>query len=343
MTRRVLAVMMLAALAIPARTDAQVRGNVYLKTVRVTAIPGPPSGDWWDGGVISDLGSTLGAIFSSRSPDLYPDIEICVGTRPRQACRLVCVNAQLNADDPARRPACGLRLDDGVLVAQLVESNGQRQWAPRDLMFDVNDVDETGFAGNRRLIGRLAFYEGADPPILQPDRCSESEPCTRSVETERGPLMMAFTTVFAGVVGTPQPPSLPGAPTGTETPAPAKPVEPSYYDRAKQWLTDFIWDKAKEPAGFRGTVIEGLAEQARVADNKYAACLVRAVKTYQLEDRLEKQCSGKSGDTATSCAYQIVAEDHPDVAQKCQTGELTFGFLANLWKSACGLVGMTCN
>ena len=89
-------------------------------------------------------------------------------------------------------------------------------------------------------------------------------------------------------------------------------------------------------------MIEGLAEQAAKARTNYADCLVKAVKRYELESRLEKVCAGKSGDELTSCAYQVVAEDHADAAQSCQTNELTYGFLANMWRSACGVVGMTC-
>ena len=36
----------------------------------------------------------------------------------------------------------------------------------------MNEIGEDGNTRNRRHIGRLAFYAGADPPILQPDRWS---------------------------------------------------------------------------------------------------------------------------------------------------------------------------
>jgi hypothetical protein len=334
-------------LALPALGAAQVRGNVYLKTVRVTAVPGPPSGDWWDGEVITSVGNVLGSlIFTGKSPNLYPDIEICLGGSARGGCKLVCVNAQLNADDPNLRPLCGMRLEAGVLLGQLVEVNGQPQWRLRDLEFEVNDIAEDGSTLKRRTIGRLAFYAGADPPILQPDRCSESEPCTRSLQTERGPLNMEFTTVFAGVVGTLPPPNLPGTPTGNpnghSTPE-SEPAEPSYWESFKTWWDEFIWDKAKEPAGWRGTVLEGLAEQARIANDKYAERLVAKIKEHGLEARLEKVCQGKTGKEAASCAYQVLAEDHSADAQWAQTGELTVGFLANMWKSVCGIFKMTCN
>jgi hypothetical protein len=192
------------------------------------------------------------------------------------------------------------------------------------------------------------LYAGANPPILQPDRCSESEPCIRTVQTERGSLVMAFTTVFAGVVGTLPPPTLPGPPGAPA--APGQPIapsttstpSPSYWQQFKDWTDDFFWDKAKEPAGWRGTVLEGLADQANVAEDKYAGCLVDAVKTYKLEPRLEYVCKGKTGDEAASCAFGIVAEDHPDTAQVCQTKEVTVGFLAHMYKSVCAFVGMVC-
>jgi hypothetical protein len=332
-----------AVLAMPLSASAQVSGNVYLKTVRVTAVPRPPNGNWWDPNPINFLGSLI----TKTSASLYPDIEICIGGRA--ACRLVCVNAQLNADDPDLRPNCGLALAAGLRVAELVEVNGQRQWRPRDLEFEVNDIGEDGSTFNRRTIGRLAFYAGADPPILQPDRCSESEPCTRTIQMEGGPLTMSFTTVFAGVVGTLPPPDLPGAPTDPGAPAApgeaaTKTGDASYYDRVKKWWNDFLWDEAKKPAGFRGTVIVGLAEQAAKARTNYAECLLNAIKNpnLNLESRFEKVCTGRSGDALTSCAYQVVAEDHADVAQACQTNELTYGFLANMWRSACGIVKMTC-
>ena len=254
--------------------SAQGVGRVDLATVRVTAVPGPPSGDFWDGSIIGGLPGLMGAMIKNTSAPYYPDIEVCVGSRA--GCRLVCVNAQLNADDPKLRPACGLQLQRGLKVADLVEVNGKREWRPRDLEFEVNEIGEDGSTTGRRNIGRLALYAGANPPILQPDRCSESEPCTRVVESERGPLAMSFTTAFTEVVAPRPPPSLPGAPAGdgasTNQP-PAKPAGPSYYDRAKKWWDDFLWDKAKEPAGFRGTVLEGLAEQAAKARTNYADCL----------------------------------------------------------------------
>jgi hypothetical protein len=337
----------LALVALPQVGAAQVRGNVYLKTVRVTAIPGPPSGDWWDGDVIRNLGGTLGPIFAGRSPNLYPDIELCIGSRA--GCRLVCVNAQLNADDPALRPLCGLQLDTGLRVAELVEVQGQRQWRPRELEFEVNDIDENGSTANRRTMGRLMLYAGAQPPILQPDRCSESEPCIRTVQTERGPLELSFTTVFAGVVGTLPPPTLPGAPDAPAAPGqPTAPSttntpSPSYWQQFKDWMDDFLWDQAKEPAGWRGTVLEGLADQAKVAEDKYAECLVEAVKDYKLESRLESSCKGKTGDEAKSCAYNVVGEQSLAKAQICQSNERTYGFLANMYKSVCAFVGMVCN
>ncbi len=330
-----------AVLALPWSASAQVRGNVYLKTVRVTAVPKPPASDFWDYDA-GAWGRFVGSLVRNESASFYPDIEVCIGGRA--ACRLVCVNAQLNADDPNLRPKCGLELAAGLRVAELVEVNGQRQWRPRDLEFEVNDIAEDGSTSNRRTIGRLAFYAGADPPILQPDRCSESEPCTRTVQMQGGPLSMSFTTIFAGVVGTLPPPSLPGAPSGdsASTSQPAKPAPPSYHDRFRKWWNEFLWDEAKKPAGFRGTVIEGLAEQAQKAKTNYADCLLKAVKKFELESRMEKVCTGRSGDALTSCAYQVVAEDHADVAQACQTNELTYGFLANMWRSACGIVKMTC-
>jgi hypothetical protein len=197
-----------ALLTLGASASAQVVGRVDLATVRVTAVPGPPSGDFWDGSIIGGLPGLMGAMIKNTSAPYYPDIEVCVGSRA--GCRLVCVNAQLNADDPKLRPACGLQLQRGLLVADLVDANGQRQWRFRDLEFEVNEIGEDGSTAGRRNIGRLALYAGANPPILQPDRCSESEPCTRVVESERGPLAMSFTTIFAGTV---PPPTLPGAPS----------------------------------------------------------------------------------------------------------------------------------
>ena len=52
-----------AFIALPSADAQVVRGTVYLKTVRVTALPVPPSGDWWDSDPIRNLGGTLGSIF----------------------------------------------------------------------------------------------------------------------------------------------------------------------------------------------------------------------------------------------------------------------------------------
>jgi hypothetical protein len=331
-------------LALPVSGTAQVRGNVYLKTLRVTAVPAAPGGDFWDGDARA-WGRFVGSLIRNESASFYPDIEVCIGSRA--GCKLVCVNAQLNADDPNLRPKCGLQFEAGLLLGQLVDVNGQPQWRTRDLLFEVNEIAENGDTTERRTMGRLMFYAGADPPILQPDRCSESEPCTRSMQTPRGPLNMEFTTVFAGVVGTLARTNPPGPAPGPNTPPPpapgGQPGEPSYWDSFKKWWEDFIWDKAKEPAGWRGTVLEGLADQAKIANDKYAERLVAKIKEHGLESRLETVCQGRTGKDAASCAYQVLAEDYPADAQWAQTGELTVGFLANMWKSVCGVFKMTCN
>ena len=56
-----------ALLALGASASAQVLGRVDLATVRVTAVPGPPSGDFWDGSIIGRLPGLAGAIIKNTS------------------------------------------------------------------------------------------------------------------------------------------------------------------------------------------------------------------------------------------------------------------------------------
>ena len=100
-------------------------------------------------------------------------------------------------------------------------------------------------------------------------------------------------------------------------------------------MDDFLWDKAKEPAGWRGTLLEGLADQAKMQKTNTLSVCAAGGQGFRFGDTPRKRCKGKSGDEAKTCAYNVVGEKSLAKAQICQSNERTFGFLANMWQSPC--------
>lgn len=330
------------ALLVPVVAGAQVQSlRISLETMRVHALPLPPGGGDWDG-------SILGNLFSGDLLGMYPDIEICVGSR--QLCQHVCVNAQLYADDPARATVCGLQFEGGLPIAELRQVAGRAEPERKnvDVAFQVNEFDATSADGEpRRIVARFSLLGGAQPLLPEPENCTSAAPCKVDIPTARGPLVVSFTTSYRGIVGSVAPPGEVQAPAAAgQPPAPAIQApageEPSLIDATLAWLKEKIWGKVEDAAGKPGTVIKGLAEQGEARDEKYLQCLRRAVGVNQLGPAFNSRCLNKTGLEAEQCAEQLLGENHPDAIGSCRQGEGIVGFLANMWKSACGFVGLTC-
>jgi hypothetical protein len=179
--------------------------------------------------------------------------------------------------------------------------------------------------GNR-LVGQ---FMGIDP-----FECEPATPCTE-VKAE-GTLAVSFTPHLVSVEVAPT--TRPPAPTSPSTPPPT-----SWLDTATDWFNDQVGSAVEDAGGIYTKFIEGLAQQGAAAETAYGACLVRKIEGYELKSRYDNICAARTGDARDSCAAQILGEEHPDDVARCNQNELQVGFLANLWKAGCNVLGFTCN